>query len=111
MTDRPYTLPQAAMLAGIEYRTLHSWVEKGLLPLSQPAEGTGYPALLTDREVTICKTLARLRRAGCGMEILQVAVRAFRRWPADDTIRLALPGDVSLSLSLSEDKFTKADTP
>jgi DNA-binding transcriptional MerR regulator len=72
---RFYTLPEAAAEAGMEYRTLHSWVQRGLLSLENPARGTGRPAYLVDHEVELCKVLARLRRAGCGIEILERAAK------------------------------------
>lgn len=70
------TLPKAAIEAGMEPRTLYTWVDRGLVTPTYPSGGIGRPAQFTPDDVELCKMLARLRRAGCGMEILRRAAKA-----------------------------------
>jgi DNA-binding transcriptional MerR regulator len=96
-----YTLPEAAAAAGVEYRTLHSWAEAGLLKLGKPAKGSGRPAHVSQHEVELCMMLARLRRAGCELSILKIAARSFDSLrDRQRVIRLVLPGGVQLSVPL-----------
>jgi DNA-binding transcriptional MerR regulator len=67
------TLPEVADSVGVEYRTLHSWVKRGLLTPTHPANGTGHSARLTDDDVRVARLLARLRRAGCDIRVLKRA--------------------------------------
>lgn len=84
------TTPEAADLAGVEYRTLHSWVERGLIQPAYPSTGIGHPAQLTNRDVRLVMLLAALRRAGCGIEILERAAAdpERRRLDFDGGVRL-----------------------
>jgi len=72
-----YTLPQLSRLLGVHYRTLHSWVERGLLqPSVQRSRGTGTPNLFDSRDAVTAYVLAELRAAGVSLEIMrQVADR------------------------------------
>ena len=59
------TLPEAARLAGMEYRTLHTWLRRGLFtPSGLVSDGAGTPNLLTKADVRRIVALAALRRAG-----------------------------------------------
>jgi len=78
MSSSTYTLPEVAALVGVEYRTLHSWVERGLVRPSRPARGTGRPAVLSERDLSLCDLLGRLRKAGCGFPILETAAGEHR---------------------------------
>jgi hypothetical protein len=95
-TEQLFTLPEAAEQIGMEYRTLHSWVRDGLITLTRPAEGSGRPAILTEREVAVCGLLARLRAAGCGLSILEAAVRGIGHQSDPDKVDLLLDGDISI---------------
>jgi hypothetical protein len=73
------TLPQVAEIAAVEYRTLHTWVKRGLLePSLQRSEGTGTPNLFRAGDAVAAHVLADLRRAGLSMEMLAGASGALR---------------------------------
>ncbi len=58
------TLPECARRAGVEYRTLHAWVQKEVIVPSYPSEGAGHPMYFTPRETEVVGMLARMRAAG-----------------------------------------------
>jgi DNA-binding transcriptional MerR regulator len=59
------TLPQVARLIGVEYRTLHSWLKRGLLqPSIQRSTGPGVPNLFSTRDAIRAKVVADLRESG-----------------------------------------------
>lgn len=59
------TLPQVARLVGVEYRTLHSWLKRGLLePSIQRSTGPGVPNLFSTRDAVRAKVVADLRESG-----------------------------------------------
>lgn len=59
------TLPQVARLVGVEYRTLHSWLKRGLLqPSIQLSTGPGVPNLFSTRDAVRAKVVADLRESG-----------------------------------------------
>jgi DNA-binding transcriptional MerR regulator len=59
------TLPQVARLVGVEYRTLHSWLKRGLLqPSIQRSTGPGVPNLFNIRDAVRAKIVADLRGSG-----------------------------------------------
>jgi len=61
----PLTLPQVAKLIGVEYRTLHSWLTRGLLsPSVQRSTGSGVPNLFDLRDAVHAKVVADLRESG-----------------------------------------------
>lgn len=65
MTDRTFTLPELAALVEVEYRTLHTWVRKGLLRASQEeAQGSGTRNVFDRSDAVEAWVLADLRRAG-----------------------------------------------
>lgn len=65
MTDRTFTLPELASLVDIEYRTLHTWVRRGVLAAScQEAQGSGTRNLFDCSDALEAYVLADLRRAG-----------------------------------------------
>lgn len=105
------TLPEAAEKAGVEYRTLHSWVERGLLKLSRPPAGTGHPALLAETEVKLCAMLGRLRRAGCELPILEAALRSIGTQSDPEAVNLLLDGDISIRCWLDERTTKDDDAP
>jgi DNA-binding transcriptional MerR regulator len=100
MTLDLLTLPEAAEKVGLEYRTLHTWIRKGVLVLEHPPSGTGRPALITDREFKIIGLLARLRRTGCGFPILREAAMLLQRQPGETGVTLRFGEDVTISAPL-----------
>jgi DNA-binding transcriptional MerR regulator len=65
------TLPQLAEVVGVEYRTLHSWLKRGLVePSMQRSRGTGVPNLFTSEDAVKAKVIAELRQAGLSFERL-----------------------------------------
>jgi DNA-binding transcriptional MerR regulator len=59
------TLPQVARLVGVEYRTLHSWLKRGLVrPSVQCSTGPGVPNLFSTRDAVRAKVVADLRESG-----------------------------------------------
>ena len=81
MTDRTFTLPELASLVDIEYRTLHTWVGRGLLAAScQEAQGSGTRNLFDRSDALEASVLADLRRAGVELAKLEevAAERAVR---------------------------------
>jgi DNA-binding transcriptional MerR regulator len=74
MTD-PLTLPQIARRVGASYRTLQTWVERGLVvPGARASVGTGNPNLFTEADAARFAALHRLSSCGLGPTALQVAL-------------------------------------
>lgn len=70
-----HTLPQLAEYAGIEYRTAHVWMTRGLIhPSIQEANGQGHPAIFTDADCDTAMRLKALRDAGLSMDGLEAVV-------------------------------------
>jgi DNA-binding transcriptional MerR regulator len=79
LPENALTLPQVAELADVEYRTLHTWVKRGLLePSLRRSEGTGTPNLFRTEDAVAARVLADLRRAGLSIEALEGASSALR---------------------------------
>jgi DNA-binding transcriptional MerR regulator len=75
LASRLLTLPKVADLIGVEYRTLHSWLKRGLLqPSHQSSSGTGVPNLFSLEDAVQAKVLADLR--GCGIPLERLAEAA-----------------------------------
>lgn len=65
------TLPQLAETVGVEYRTLHSWLQRGLVePSLQRSRGTGSPNLFSRQDAVKVKVIAELRQAGVTFDLL-----------------------------------------
>jgi DNA-binding transcriptional MerR regulator len=65
------TLPQLAEVVGVEYRTLHSWLQRGLVqPSMQRSSGTGVPNLFSSEDAVKAKVIADLRQAGMSFQLL-----------------------------------------
>jgi DNA-binding transcriptional MerR regulator len=76
----PLTLPQLASAANVEYRTLHTWLKRGLIePSIQTSTGTGRPNLFSEEDALRVRILADLRRAGVDLDVLQAAADGLRR--------------------------------
>jgi DNA-binding transcriptional MerR regulator len=69
-----------AELVGVEYRTLHAWLKRGLLrPSAQTSKGTGYPNLFRTDDVVHAQVIADLRESGVSLARLQEAADALDR--------------------------------
>jgi DNA-binding transcriptional MerR regulator len=74
-----YTLPQLSKFLDVQYRTLHSWVERGLLrPSVQQSSGTGTRNLFDERDALTAYVLADLRAAGVNFKLLEQAAQRLR---------------------------------
>jgi len=70
--DTPLTLPQVAEAADVEYRTLHTWVKRGLLPPSyNVSTGAGRPNLFSFQDTLKARILGHLRSAGIDLEMIE----------------------------------------
>jgi DNA-binding transcriptional MerR regulator len=77
------TLPQLAAMVGVEYRTLHSWVKRGLVePSLQRSRGTGVPNLFSREDAVKTKVIAELRHAGVPFDLLAEAAEGLAAHPA-----------------------------
>lgn len=77
MPQTAMTLPEVADIAGVEYRTLHTWLRRGLLrPSVRSSSGTGKPNLFTPSDAVAARILADLRRGGLGIEQLERTAKA-----------------------------------
>lgn len=99
MAPSPYTLPQLSKLVDVRYRTLHSWVERGLLqPSVRRSTGTGIQNLFDDRDAVTACILTGLRAAGVNFDLLQQAAERLRE--NDEALRrpafMLVNGDVKV---------------
>lgn len=76
---RDFTLPEIAGLSGIDYRTLHNWVRRGLIaPSRQVANGSGSTNLFDLGDARQILVLAELRRGGLEISLLERTSRELR---------------------------------
>lgn len=79
MPPDTYTLPQLSKALDVQYRTLHSWVERGLLrPGIQKSSGTGTRNLFNQQDAVMACILAELREAGVNFDLLEQAAERLR---------------------------------
>lgn len=101
MRDRTFTLPELALLVDVEYRTLHTWVGRGLLAAScAQAQGSGTRNVFDCSDALEAFVLADLRRAGVELSKLEEVGTELRRSRKRRTGRgdvLLINGSVSLS--------------
>lgn len=72
MSDRTFTLPELALLVDVEYRTLHTWIRRGLLAASrEQAQGSGTRNVFDCSDALEAYALADLRRAGVDLFTLE----------------------------------------
>ena len=70
--DASLTLPQVAEAADVEYRTLHTWVKRGLLhPSTHASTGAGSPNLFSYEDTVKARILGQLRNEGIDLELLE----------------------------------------
>ena len=80
MARTALTLPELAEIAEVEYRTLHTWVKRGLVqPSVRRSGGTGTANLFDQADAVAARVLADLRRAGLSMEAIERAGAALRQ--------------------------------
>jgi DNA-binding transcriptional MerR regulator len=73
-SPRLLTLPRVAKIVGVEYRTLHSWLRRGLLrPSMQESSGIGVPNLFSAEDAVQAKVIVDLRQSGLSFDRLQQA--------------------------------------
>ena len=99
MAKSGLTLPEVAEIVDVEYRTLHTWVRRGLLqPSLRSSSGTGTPNLFTAQDAVAAKVLADLRRDGIAIDQLarvSDALQAHHDALTEDSI-LLLNGQVDV---------------
>lgn len=75
-------MPQVAEIVGVEYRTLHSWLKRGLLrPSAQQSSGTGMPNLFETDDLVHAKVIADLRHYGLPFERLTETAEKLADYP------------------------------
>ena len=105
------TLPQVAAAAEVEYRTLHTWLKRGLVRATcRSAQGSGNANLFASADALEARILADLRRAGLGLASLERAAAALqgapRRLTGDELLLIngtvaVLDGDATLEQALA----------
>jgi DNA-binding transcriptional MerR regulator len=98
--QRLLTLPQLARLADVQYRTLHTWVQRGVLePSAQASDGTGTPNLFTVDDAVTTVIISDLRRGGVPFEVLKRAARTLSEHAdaLDDDALLMVNGKVEIA--------------
>jgi DNA-binding transcriptional MerR regulator len=74
-----FTLPELSKAFDVHYRTLHSWVERGLLkPGVSRSTGTGTPNRFSREDAVMVCILSELRDAGVKFELLTQAAERLR---------------------------------
>jgi len=82
LTSTLLTLPTVAGMVGVEYRTLHSWLKRGLLrPSHQESSGIGVPNLFSVDDAVQAKVVADLRSYGLPFERLAEAAEQLSSHP------------------------------
>jgi DNA-binding transcriptional MerR regulator len=109
--EQPLTLPQVAEAADIEYRTLHTWVKRGLLKAScRASKGQGTPNLFSFQDTLKARILGDLRNAGIDLELVERTAKGLHGVPelAGDDVLLVngkvqvLPNGEDLDAALDE---------
>lgn len=96
----PLTLPQLAETVGVEYRTLHSWLKRGLVePSLQRSRGTGVPNLFDRTDAVRAKVIAELRQAGLSFDLLRQAAAMLADHPSalEDGAMVLVNGSVTVA--------------
>lgn len=107
--DQPLTLPQVAEAVDVEYRTLHTWVKRGLLkPGFQVSTGAGTPNLFTFQDAIKARILADLRNAGIDLDLVERTAEGIRDLELEYDGVLLVNGKVQV-LSAGDDLDTALD--
>jgi hypothetical protein len=92
-----FTLPQVARISGVQYRTLHLWLRRGLLRVSvKETHGAGVSNVLDVGDLFEACVLADLRRAGLSMDALERAAAALRDYELKGDEVLVMNGSVTI---------------
>lgn len=104
--DQPLTLPQVAAAVDVEYRTLHTWVKRGLLkPGFRVSTGAGTPNLFTFQDAIKARILGDLRNAGIDLDLVERTAEGIRDLELEDDGVLLVNGKVQV-LSAGDDLDT-----
>lgn len=80
METESFTLPELSKAFDVQYRTLHSWVERGLLePGVHRSTGTGTPNRFSRQDAVMVCILSELRDAGVKFDLLTQAAERLRK--------------------------------
>jgi DNA-binding transcriptional MerR regulator len=81
-----FSLPELARLSGIDSRTLHNWMARGIFaPSRQRAKGSGTKNVFDSKDALFLVILAELRRGGAEIKLLEEAAGALREIAAHST--------------------------
>lgn len=100
-----FTLPQLAEITGIDYRTLHNWVRRGLLvPSHHRASGSGTTNLFNLADAFQAYILADLRQAGVEMRVLEESAGTLRKLASglSESELIAIGDEIHVVASASE---------
>lgn len=82
VSEKPLTLPQVAEAANVEYRTLHTWVKRGLLkPSFLASTGAGHPNLFSYQDALKARILGDFRGEGIDLDLIERAAEELQQWP------------------------------
>jgi DNA-binding transcriptional MerR regulator len=98
-SPRLLTLPQVAQMVGVGYRTLHNWLQRGLLrPSMQESSGIGVPNLFSVEDAVRAKVIADLRSSGLSFDRLGQAAAELDAHPGalTDGAMVLVNGSVSV---------------
>ncbi len=98
MREKLFGAGDAARILGLKYRTLDHWVRTGLLPVEQPAAGTGNRRGLSFLDLVRAMTVKRLRQEGVSLQAIRKVIEVLsEHYHVDDPLtqdgRLLLAGD------------------
>jgi DNA-binding transcriptional MerR regulator len=97
MPSEPFTLPEISSLLNTEYRTLHTWVKRGLVrPSVQTSKGTGIPNLFNRRDLVATQVLLDLRKAGVSLALMEQAAEKLASDALERPALMLVNGDVDL---------------
>jgi DNA-binding transcriptional MerR regulator len=97
-SDTPLTLPQVAEAAEVEYRTLHTWVKRGLIePSFHTSTGAGSPNLFSFQDALKARILGHLRSTGIDLEMIERTAQGLKEAPPlEPADTLLVNGKVSI---------------
>lgn len=99
MDTESFTLPELSKAFDVHYRTLHSWVERGLLkPGVSRSTGTGTPNRFSRQDAVMVCILSELRDAGVKFELLTQAAERLRMTDSalEEEALMLVNGDVRI---------------
>lgn len=105
METESFTLPELSKAFDVHYRTLHSWVERGLLePGVHRSTGTGTPNRFSRQDAVMVCILSELRDAGVKFELLTQAAERLRKTDSalEEEAFMLVNGDVRIVFDSEE---------